>query len=118
VKAGGFLAGQEDIIDQLKPVDKRFPASTWSSAQRRSAPLDVQLENLDPFAKEVVPAFRDAKIAAAGAIDPRVSRLVPVRRHVRVAVGSDHQQRDRPEHRPLGRMPVPVIRVHRDWSRR
>jgi hypothetical protein len=29
-------------------------------------PLDVQLEDLDRFAKEVMPAFRPAKIAAAG----------------------------------------------------
>jgi hypothetical protein len=28
-------------------------------------PLDVQLEHLDRFAKEVMPAFRPAKIAAA-----------------------------------------------------
>ena len=28
-------------------------------------PLEVQLEDLDQFAKEVMPAFRPAKIAAA-----------------------------------------------------
>jgi hypothetical protein len=28
-------------------------------------PLDVQLEGLDRFAKEVMPAFRPAKIAAS-----------------------------------------------------
>jgi hypothetical protein len=78
VKAGGFLAGQEDIIDQLKPVEERYPClDLVICATPLGTPRDVQLEDLDPFAKEVIPAFRDAKIAAAGAIDPRVSRLVP-----------------------------------------
>ena len=49
VRAGGFLAGRpEDIIEALKAVEKRYPG------------LD-----LDRFAKEVIPAFRDTGTAAA-----------------------------------------------------
>ena len=47
VKAGGFLAGRrEDIVEQLKVVEKRYPG-------------------LDRFAKEGIPAFRDTRTAAA-----------------------------------------------------
>ena len=39
VKAGGFLAGRpEDIIEALKAVEKRYPASTASFARPRSTP--------------------------------------------------------------------------------
>ena len=67
VKAGGFLAGQpEDIIEQLKAVEKRYTGlDRVICATPLGTPLDVQLEDLDRFAKEVIPAFRDAKIAAA-----------------------------------------------------
>ncbi len=54
MKAGGFLAGRpEDIIEQLKAVEKRCPD---------------QLADLDRFAKEVFPAFRDTRTAAAAAV--------------------------------------------------
>ena len=47
VKAGGFCAGPpEDIIEQLKAVEKRYPG-------------------LDRFVKEVIPALRDTRTAAA-----------------------------------------------------
>jgi hypothetical protein len=67
VKAGGFLAGRpEDIIEALKAVEKRYPGlDRVICATPLGTPLDVQLEDLDHFAKEVVPAFRDTKTAAA-----------------------------------------------------
>jgi alkanesulfonate monooxygenase SsuD/methylene tetrahydromethanopterin reductase-like flavin-dependent oxidoreductase (luciferase family) len=67
VKAGGFLAGTPtDIIEQLKAVEKRYPGiDRVICATPLGTPLDVQLEDLDRFAKEVIPAFRDKKVAAA-----------------------------------------------------
>jgi alkanesulfonate monooxygenase SsuD/methylene tetrahydromethanopterin reductase-like flavin-dependent oxidoreductase (luciferase family) len=67
VNAGGFLAGRpEDIIEQLKAVEKRYPGlDRVICATPLGTPLDVQLEDLDRFAKEVIPAFRSAKVAAA-----------------------------------------------------
>jgi alkanesulfonate monooxygenase SsuD/methylene tetrahydromethanopterin reductase-like flavin-dependent oxidoreductase (luciferase family) len=67
VKAGGFLAGRpEDVIEQLKAVEKRYPGlDRVICATPLGTPLNVQLEDLDRFAKEVIPAFRTGKIAAA-----------------------------------------------------
>jgi alkanesulfonate monooxygenase SsuD/methylene tetrahydromethanopterin reductase-like flavin-dependent oxidoreductase (luciferase family) len=67
VKAGGFLAGTpNDIIEQLKAVEKRYPGiDRVICATPLGTPLDLQLEDLDRFSKEVMPAFRSAKIAAA-----------------------------------------------------
>ena len=67
VKAGGFLAGTPtDIIEQLKAVEKRYPGiDRVICATPLGTPLDVQLEDLDRFAKDVIPAFRDKKVAAA-----------------------------------------------------
>jgi len=67
VTAGGFLAGRpEDIIEQLKAVEKRYPGiDRVICATPLGTPLDVQLEDLDRFAKEVIPAFRDTRTAAA-----------------------------------------------------
>src|SRR5262249_29627512 len=67
VKAGGFLTGTPtDIIEQLKAVEKRYPGiDRVVCATPLGTPLEVQLEDLDRFAKEVIPAFRPAKIAAA-----------------------------------------------------
>ena len=63
VKAGGFLAGRpEDIVEFLKGVEKRYPGLDRVIC---ATPLDVQLEDLDRFAKEVIPAFRDTRTAAA-----------------------------------------------------
>src|SRR5712691_3704852 len=66
-KAGGFLAGTpDDIIEQLKAVEKRYPGiDRVMCATPLGTPLDIQLEDLDRFAKEVMPAFRIAKVAAA-----------------------------------------------------
>src|SRR5438105_6372952 len=57
VKAGGFLTGTPvDIIEQLKAVEKCYPGvDRVVCATPLGAPLDVQLEDLDRFAKEVIP---------------------------------------------------------------
>jgi alkanesulfonate monooxygenase SsuD/methylene tetrahydromethanopterin reductase-like flavin-dependent oxidoreductase (luciferase family) len=67
VKAGGFLTGTaDDIIGQLKAVEKRYPGvDRVICATPLGTPLDIQLEDLDRFATEVMPAFRSAKVAAA-----------------------------------------------------
>ena len=67
VKADGFLAGRpEDIIEQLQAVEKRYPGlDRVICATPLGTPLDVQLADLDRFAKEVIPAFRDTRTAAA-----------------------------------------------------
>jgi alkanesulfonate monooxygenase SsuD/methylene tetrahydromethanopterin reductase-like flavin-dependent oxidoreductase (luciferase family) len=67
VKAGGFLTGTPaDIIEQLKAVENRYPGvDRVVCATPLGTPLDVQLEDLDRFAKEVMPAFGPAKISAA-----------------------------------------------------
>ena len=64
VKEGRRLpAGRpEDIIEQLKAVEKRYPGLDRVIC---ATPLDDQLEDLDRFAKEVIPAFRDTRTAAA-----------------------------------------------------
>ena len=67
VKAGGFLAGTPaDITEQLKAVEKRYPGiDRVICATPLGTPLDIQLEDLDRFAKEVMPAFRATTVAAA-----------------------------------------------------
>src|SRR5579863_2381628 len=67
VKAGGFLAGTPgDIIEQLKAVEARYPGlDRVICATPLGTPLETQLEDLDRFAKEVIPAFRQTKVAAA-----------------------------------------------------
>jgi hypothetical protein len=67
VKAGGFLAGRpEDIIEALTAIEKRYPGlDRVICATPLGTPLDVHLADLDRFAKEVIPAFRDARTAAA-----------------------------------------------------
>ena len=66
-EAGGFLAGRpEDIVEELKAVEKRYPGlDRVICATPLGTPLDVQLADLDRFAKEVIPAFRDTRTAAA-----------------------------------------------------
>jgi hypothetical protein len=67
VKAGGFLTGTPaDIIEQLKAVEQRYPGiDRVVCSTPLGTPLDVQLEDLDRLAKEVMPAFRNGKMAAA-----------------------------------------------------
>jgi hypothetical protein len=57
----GFRA-ENDHIEQLKAVEKRYPGLDRVIC---ATPLDVQLEDLDRFAKEVIPAFRNTRTAAA-----------------------------------------------------
>jgi hypothetical protein len=56
-KARGFLAGRpEDIVEQLKAVEKRYPGlDRVICATPLGTPLDVQLADLDRFTKEVIP---------------------------------------------------------------
>jgi alkanesulfonate monooxygenase SsuD/methylene tetrahydromethanopterin reductase-like flavin-dependent oxidoreductase (luciferase family) len=67
VKAGGFLAGTAaDIIEQLKAVEARYPGlERVSCAMPLGTPLPMALEQLERFAKEVIPAFRTSRAAAA-----------------------------------------------------
>jgi alkanesulfonate monooxygenase SsuD/methylene tetrahydromethanopterin reductase-like flavin-dependent oxidoreductase (luciferase family) len=67
VKAGGFLTGTPaDIIEQLKAVERRYPGvDRVICATPLGTPLDVQLEDLERLAKEVMPAFGVGKLAAA-----------------------------------------------------
>src|SRR5215217_8130985 len=69
VKAGGFLAGTPaDIVEELKKVEQRYPGlERVICATPLGTPLDVQLEDLDRFAKEVMPAFGAGKPARAAA---------------------------------------------------
>jgi alkanesulfonate monooxygenase SsuD/methylene tetrahydromethanopterin reductase-like flavin-dependent oxidoreductase (luciferase family) len=67
VKAGGFLAGTAaDIIETLKRAEQRYPGlDRVSCAMPMGTPLATALEQLERFAKEVMPAFRTARAAAA-----------------------------------------------------
>lgn len=68
VKAGGFLCGTAaDIIEQLKAIEKRYPGlERISCSLPLGTPLATAMEQLDRFAKEVMPAFKGsgAKVAA------------------------------------------------------
>ena len=63
MKAGGFLTGTpSDIIEQLKAVEKRYPGvERVSCSLALGTPLSLALEQLERFAQEVMPAFRNAK---------------------------------------------------------
>jgi len=67
VKAGGFLTGTAaDIIESLKAIEKRYPGiDRVMCSTPLGTPLDIQLEDLDRLATEVMPAFRSATVAAA-----------------------------------------------------
>jgi alkanesulfonate monooxygenase SsuD/methylene tetrahydromethanopterin reductase-like flavin-dependent oxidoreductase (luciferase family) len=69
VKAGGFLAGTpQDIIAELKAVEKRFPGlERVICTMPLGTPIGTTLEQLDRFAKEVMPAFRGGTVRAAAA---------------------------------------------------
>jgi hypothetical protein len=69
VAMGGFLAGTPaDIIEQLKAIEKRYPAlNRVVCATPLGTPLAVQLEDLDRFSKQVMPAFGAGKKIAAAA---------------------------------------------------
>src|ERR1700741_2288419 len=63
VEAGGFLCGNaDDLIEQIKALEKRYPALDRISVSLSvGVPEKVALEQLDRFAKEVMPAFKEAK---------------------------------------------------------
>ena len=67
VKAGGFLTGTAaDIIEQLKAVEKLYPGlDRVSCSLPLGTPLATALEQLERFAKEVMPAFKGKAKAAA-----------------------------------------------------
>ena len=61
VKAGAYLCGPaEQVIEQLKSVEERYPGlSLVHVGQPVSTPHTVVLEQLQWFAEEVMPAFKD-----------------------------------------------------------
>jgi hypothetical protein len=63
VKAGGFLCGNaDDLIEHIKALEKKYPALDRVSVSLSvGVPEKVALEQLDRFAKEVMPAFKEAK---------------------------------------------------------
>src|SRR5215470_15486968 len=63
VKAGGFLCGNaDDLIEHIKALEKKYPALDRISVSLSvGVPEKVALEQLDRFAKEVMPAFKEAK---------------------------------------------------------
>jgi hypothetical protein len=67
VKAGGFLTGTpDDIIGQLKAVEKRYPGlDRVTCSMSIGVPLNAALEQLQRFAEEVMPAFKAARAPVA-----------------------------------------------------
>jgi alkanesulfonate monooxygenase SsuD/methylene tetrahydromethanopterin reductase-like flavin-dependent oxidoreductase (luciferase family) len=67
VKAGGFLAGTaDDIIETLKKTEAALPGlERVACSLPLGTPLSQALEQLERFAKEVMPAFEGRKKAAA-----------------------------------------------------
>jgi hypothetical protein len=58
--------GDVVLTHLAKAVEKRYPGlDRVICATPLGTPLDVQLEDLDRFAKEVIPAFRHTRTAAA-----------------------------------------------------
>jgi alkanesulfonate monooxygenase SsuD/methylene tetrahydromethanopterin reductase-like flavin-dependent oxidoreductase (luciferase family) len=73
VAAGGFLTGSPDeIIDHLKKLEKAYPGlDRVSISPSLGVPRTVILEQLERFAKEVMPAFKGA---AAEAKQPALAK--------------------------------------------
>jgi alkanesulfonate monooxygenase SsuD/methylene tetrahydromethanopterin reductase-like flavin-dependent oxidoreductase (luciferase family) len=67
VRAGGFLAGTPaDIIEALKKVEARYPGlDRVICSMALGTPLAETLEQLERFATEVMPAFKNARAVAA-----------------------------------------------------
>src|SRR6266403_277329 len=63
VNAGGFLCGNADgLIEHIKALEKKYPALDRVSVSLSvGVPEKVALEQLERFAKEVMPAFKGAK---------------------------------------------------------
>jgi alkanesulfonate monooxygenase SsuD/methylene tetrahydromethanopterin reductase-like flavin-dependent oxidoreductase (luciferase family) len=64
VKAGGFLCGNaDDLIEHIKALEKKNSALDRISVSLSvGVPEKAALEQLDRFAKEVMPAFKGAKV--------------------------------------------------------
>jgi hypothetical protein len=62
VKAGGFLCGNsDDLIEHIKALESKYPALDRISVSLSvGVPETVALEQLERFAKEVMPAFTNA----------------------------------------------------------
>jgi alkanesulfonate monooxygenase SsuD/methylene tetrahydromethanopterin reductase-like flavin-dependent oxidoreductase (luciferase family) len=65
VKSGGFLCGNaDDLIAHIKALEHKYPALDRISVSLSvGVPETVALEQLERFAKEVMPAFKGAKAA-------------------------------------------------------
>src|SRR5689334_24206545 len=66
VKAGGFLTGTPaDVIAALKKLEERYPALDRVTVSLSvGVPLNEALEQLEWFARDVMPAFKGVKVAA------------------------------------------------------
>jgi alkanesulfonate monooxygenase SsuD/methylene tetrahydromethanopterin reductase-like flavin-dependent oxidoreductase (luciferase family) len=66
VKAGGFLTGPPAVvIEQLKKLEERYPGLDRVTVSLSvGVPLSEALEQLEWFAREVMPAFKGAKVVA------------------------------------------------------
>jgi alkanesulfonate monooxygenase SsuD/methylene tetrahydromethanopterin reductase-like flavin-dependent oxidoreductase (luciferase family) len=64
VKAGGFLCGNaDDLIGHIKALEEKYPALDRISVSLSvGVPEKVALEQLERFAREVMPAFKGAKV--------------------------------------------------------
>jgi hypothetical protein len=71
VNAGGFLTGNaNEIIDHLKALEAKYPALDRISVSLSvGVPKSEAMEQLERFAKEVMPAFGKGKVKAA-ALEP------------------------------------------------
>ena len=65
VRAGGFLTGTPaDIIESLKKIEAAYPGlSRVTVTLPLGTPLSVWLEQVERFAKEVMPAFFDESVS-------------------------------------------------------
>jgi hypothetical protein len=64
VESGGFLTGSAgEIIEHLKKLEKAYPGlDRVSISPSLGVPKSVILEQLERFAKEVMPAFKSQKV--------------------------------------------------------
>ncbi len=66
VKAGGFLTGRPaDVIESLKKLEERYPGLDRVTVSLSiGVPLSEALEQLEWFARDVMPAFKGARVTA------------------------------------------------------
>jgi len=62
VKSGGFLCGNaDDLVEHIKVLETKYPALDRVSVSLSvGVPETIALEQLERFAKEVMPAFKGA----------------------------------------------------------